>query len=681
MNGLIIRVLIVLMLGFVLLASAVTVLARTPSGRAQVIAEKSLALDGSAVLSAGHFQMNITNWGLLGSRYSVPSSYFGAPSGQWPGGSGDEYLFSAGLWIGGRKLGVTSVSCGQPESELRPPLSPDYVMYEAREGMVRAPVLSDVVTGVPGDLAGGNDDDDGRVDEDRLDGRDNDGDGYIDEDFAQRGSQMYGCIMRDDEPISAQLFPDHRPLNLEIYQEACAWDSPGAEDIVGLRWVVKNVGAQTIHDVYVGLLIDGDIGRHDDPDAGTDDLAGVFDGLVRQHDRYFEDFQYVWMRDADSLDALTGWLGATLDGSGFGDRWAVRPEKQGVCAMRILSMDYMQESGGLPFLDPDRHELLARPGRDRDVDENYTGDYAVLLSVGPYEHLEPGEYVVVEAALMVANGEQELQYAMRRARDLADGRWYNGDWRYASGGGGAETLICAEDFDHSWGSPSNPIYRRFARYWNEDCKPTGMAAGFPIAVEDLDYYPDIDKHCLWVSTDNCLECERYYGRECTVANPGHAPCYRGTARARGACTGQFGRETKIPWVTRTALPPPPLLRVEPTANGIDIFWDDRSQREPDPINGRYDFESYRIWRADDWTRPAGTSAATGPPVLDWSLIAEYDLVNFFPHDGDEFPRAFGPNTGLETIAYRPVCLDDPRFAGLAAAMTEVVHADSAGAMG
>jgi len=32
----------------------------------------------------------------------------------------------------------------------------------------------------------------------------------------------------------------------------------------------------------------------------------------------------------------------------------------------------------------------------------------------------------------------------------------------------------------------------------------------------------------------------------------------------------------------------------------------------DPLLGVEDFESYRIWRADGWNRPPGTSARTGP---------------------------------------------------------------------
>lgn len=63
-----------------------------------------------------------------------------------------------------------------------------------------------------------------------------------------------------------------------------------------------------------------------------------------------------------------------------------------------------------------------------------------------------------------------------------------------------------------------------------------------------------------------------------------------------------------------ALPPPPWLRLVPRDRAVELYWDDRSERAPDPFNGKEDFESYRIWRADEWDRPVGTSEATGPPV-------------------------------------------------------------------
>jgi hypothetical protein len=58
-------------------------------------------------------------------------------------------------------------------------------------------------------------------------------------------------------------------------------------------------------------------------------------------------------------------------------------------------------------------------------------------------------------------------------------------------------------------------------------------------------------------------------------------------------------------------------------------------------------------------------------------VAEFDLINTVPaalnYGGQEFP--LGRNTGLSGIVYTPVCLGDPRFAGLAAVMQGFVDGD------
>ena len=72
-------------------------------------------LDGSYVLDRGELHVNITNHGLIGSQYTQTFPFSDAPSGQWPGGSGNEYLWGAGLWIGGIVNGSLAVTTGQPE--------------------------------------------------------------------------------------------------------------------------------------------------------------------------------------------------------------------------------------------------------------------------------------------------------------------------------------------------------------------------------------------------------------------------------------------------------------------------------------------------------------------------------------------------------------------------------------
>ncbi len=45
---------------------------------------------------------------------------------------------------------------------------------------------------------------------------------------------------------------------------------------------------------------------------------------------------------------------------------------------------------------------------------------------------------------------------------------------------------------------------------------------------------------------------------------------------------------------------------------MHVFWNDDSQHIRDMINDTLDFESYQIWRAEDWDRPPGTSESRAP---------------------------------------------------------------------
>ena len=62
--------------------------------------QRALVLDGKSVHNVGQLQMHLLNWGEWGSRPGTGEPYSLAPSAQWPAGSGVEYLFSAGLWVG-----------------------------------------------------------------------------------------------------------------------------------------------------------------------------------------------------------------------------------------------------------------------------------------------------------------------------------------------------------------------------------------------------------------------------------------------------------------------------------------------------------------------------------------------------------------------------------------------------
>jgi hypothetical protein len=143
-------------------------------------------------------------------------------------------------------------------------------------------------------------------------------------------------------------------------------------------------------------------------------------------------------------------------------------------------------------------------------------------------------------------------------------------------------------------------------------------------------------------------------------------------------TGTGGREGHVPWITSGEDPPmAPNVRIVPGDQSVDIFWDDASEYDPDPDTGQIDFESYRVWRVANWTRPNGASELAGPEARLWALIGEYDVVNVIPPGIGASPneRELGRNTGLEPARYVPGCLSDPRFVGLADAMQALVDAD------
>ncbi|MFQ5510974.1 MAG: hypothetical protein ACE5EO_03910 [Candidatus Krumholzibacteriia bacterium] len=198
-----------------------------------------LILDGKSVHNVGELQMHLLNWGEWGSRPGTAEPYSFAPSAQWPAGSGVEYLFSAGLWVGALRNGIPAVSTAAFENEFRPAPDPRDAVYTSAAG-----------------ASGGNrppsskadDDEDGAVDEDWLDGYDNDGDGRVDEDFGAISTRMFACRYSDVEPVSREIYPEHNPLQIQVRQESYQWDGDRFDDFVGVEYHIANIGTEILED-------------------------------------------------------------------------------------------------------------------------------------------------------------------------------------------------------------------------------------------------------------------------------------------------------------------------------------------------------------------------------------------------------------------------------------------------
>ncbi len=67
------------------------------------------------------------------------------------------------------------------------------------------------------------------------------------------------------------------------------------------------------------------------------------------------------------------------------------------------------------------------------------------------------------------------------------------------------------------------------------------------------------------------------------------------------------------------------MQLQAVDNAVIIRWNNASELVPDPFSKEFDFGGYRIWKAEQWERPVGS---TGPQPELWSLLAEYRLPQY-----------------------------------------------------
>jgi hypothetical protein len=636
-------------------------------------------LDGSCVLDAGRLHVNITNHGLIGSKYSTTLPYADAPSAQWPAGSGDEYLFAAGLWIGARIAGTTVVTTGQPERELRPGDDIRDTIYEARERYVTRPYEGSEVQGARLPDTHPDDDDDGLMDEDPLNGYDDDDDGLVDEDFGQRGSQMFVATMRDDGPLVRELYPDHVPLGVKVVQRAMAWSEPGNRDFIGLDYEIHNSSARTLDDVYLGFYVDGDIQNRGGGSPQPDDLTGYFDGAMADEFGVYHRLQVGWMRDADPDDPLPGYIGVMLLDHDTDFRDISAPHLARVRTYQAFASMASHFQEGEPTTDPERYAMMAERTSDPDAREDYPGDYKFVISSGPFTDFDPGDVLHYRIAIVMGDGLQDMLENALQASLLQRGRWFNLVNEQGAGTSSHETRVCLGDYPLD-SNGEDPLFQYRTAFMDNSCIGDEPVFGYELIRKDNMFLTPEGRYCIWVNADNCEECFRAVGQECTESNRLYWDM-AGYPGYRGALTGLGGRETRFPWVTGSEVPPvPPNMRVQAGDNSVDVFWDDRSEYDPDYQRGVIDFESYRVWRVDHWLRPRGVVEGYAPPPTLWRLLREWDVVNMIPRNLTRLrtPQPLGMNTSLDEIIYRPACLDDPAYDGLAEAMQDFVDADPEG---
>jgi hypothetical protein len=574
-----------------------------------------LVLDGSTVHNVGELQMHFINWGEWGSRPGTGQPYSNSPSAQWPAGSGIEYLFSAGIWVGALKDGVPAVSTAAFENEFRPTQDPRDHIYRTGEGVKTGRTL-------PSPRA--DDDEDGRIDEDRLDGYDNDGDGLIDEDFAAISRQMLTCRYRDNQPVAREIYPQHNPLNILVHQESYQWDGNRYDDFIAVRFEITNLGDDVLQDVYVAMFVDGDAGSRDRSRYWEDDLVGInrISGICTDLGPARFDVAYTFDADGDDGEA-PGLFGVTFLDFPTDVKARAAPQEVRFATFAHFSGRQTFNFGGDPTNDFERYELMSSHRIDRDAD--LARDYRMLVAAGPFSLLLPDSTLVFHMAFVAGGNEQEIVGNAAVAKAAYDGLWFDFDGDPLTGIQGWETPVVGPNFQ-TWIDSCRKRVDPFTTGCDFVRADATIAGPFSKPIPFLD-----PGEILWVNDDCVQECIR-----------------------KGICgyleedslqfrTGVAGKERQAHWIF-TAPPPPPRIRVDDhSRDGVTIYWDNFSETTPDGKTQELDFEGYRIWRADNWTRPLGTSTRTGPPEDLWGALLQIDL-----------PNNFGEDTALDAWRYEPL---------------------------
>jgi hypothetical protein len=281
---------IAIVLAVVLPAAADTGPADPPRARGPVRPSFANPNSMSRVHNAGKMAMNFTNYGYFGNAGPSQSDRIldPCPPGDWapqcefPKGSGQQYLFQAGLWIGAliveEGYETKRVSVGT-DGWLNPSINEFWPGETVADGIIERSTrpgltncLGEYVTSP---------------------------DAVSDQDFL--------CIYQDtlkDEPF---VQPDpidgrHRPLGIKVKQTSYAFSQAFAEDFILIDYEVQNIAANYLRNLYVGLYVDADCGPTGYFEEHTDDICGFLENYWEtnaQGDSFRVPIDVAWIADND----------------------------------------------------------------------------------------------------------------------------------------------------------------------------------------------------------------------------------------------------------------------------------------------------------------------------------------------------------------------------------------------
>ena len=323
-------------------------------------------------LDVGNLSSAIFNTTVVG----YPQNPTQHPSGWWPAGTNDSYIFEGDIWIGAKKNGEVGVATADGrQSEIWPiPIEdPD------------TGALVDILSKKPGVTTKGT-----------------------------RTSQTIRFKCTDTNPEANKGLI----LGLELEVNGFQWSYAPLYDFFILEYNVKNIGDDTLEDVFMAFRYDVDISSNETGTASysADDFVALDqtpDGLNP------DDHPNRYLSYGFSNASAPGYIGLRVLDAYIGD------DSEGAAAKIPFTAHKRITISTDPTTDAEMYALISTPGVEP-LPANYD-DQRFIQSYGPVESLAPGETFNVIIAVAIGEGLAGLQVSSDEAQRL-----YDDDYRAAA---------------------------------------------------------------------------------------------------------------------------------------------------------------------------------------------------------------------------------------------------------